>query len=53
MGAAARRRRQEASRSHAYGAPSETEKHHDRNSAMETLRAIIALDYRIDLADSG
>jgi hypothetical protein len=31
---------------------SEAEKHYDRDTAMETLRAIIALGYRIEPANS-
>jgi RyR domain len=31
-----------------YGELSDAEKHYDRDTAMETLRAIIALGYRIE-----
>jgi ryanodine receptor 2 len=35
-----------------YGELPEAEKHYDRDSALETLRAIIALGYRIEPANS-
>jgi hypothetical protein len=31
-----------------YGELPDTEKHYDRDTAMETLRAIVALGYRIE-----
>jgi hypothetical protein len=44
--------RDDATRQHPdlvpYGELSEAEKHYDRDTAMETLRAIIALGYRIE-----
>jgi RyR domain len=45
-------RRDDAAKKHPdlvpYGELSEAEKHYDRDTAMETLRAIIALGYRIE-----
>jgi hypothetical protein len=45
-------RRDDAAKKHPdlvpYGELSESEKHYDRDTAMETLRAIIALGYRIE-----
>jgi hypothetical protein len=44
--------RDDAARKHPdlvpYGELSEAEKHYDRDTAMETLRAIVALGYRIE-----
>jgi ryanodine receptor 2 len=49
--------RDDAARKHPdlvpYDELSESEKHYDRDTAMETLRAILALGYRIGPAEPG
>ena len=48
--------RDDAARKHPdlvpYSDLSDSEKHYDRDTAMETLRAIIALGYRVEPADA-